>query len=427
MPFTVTMPKLTPTMEAGTIVKWHKQEGDEVKDGELLFEVATDKATVEYNALDGGFLRKVLISENGDAVVNQPVAVMTETADESIEGYAPEGIVEASAPSAEVETSSNDVASPQPTKTSSTMQTVDFVPEAPLTDYTYEWDVKDTVKASPYAKKVAKDKNLDLHTVKGSGPGGRVLARDLDMAQEGAVTTFGHREVPSEAPGSFIEEKLTPMRKAIGSKLQASKMFIPHFYVQQEVDMTPCMETRAQLKNSGIKVTFNDFVLRAVALALKEHPVINSGYNSAEEKIIRFKTIDISVAVSIDDGLITPIIRHADFKNLGQLSKEVKQLASLAKAGKLEEHQYKGGSFTISNLGMFGIRDFQGVINPPQAAILSVGGIVQKPVVKDGALVVGNVMALSLSSDHRVIDGADAAAFINTVKKYLESPAVLIV
>lgn len=427
MPFPLTMPKLTPTMEAGTIVKWHKKEGDEVKDGDVLIEVATDKATVEYSALDGGFLRQIIVPEDGEAAVNQPIAIMTETSDESIEGYSPEDVLKKDE-SAKEEV--NDKAAPvqkTPSSGGVSIQSAAFVPEAPLEDYTYEWDVKDTVKASPYAKKMAKDKNLDLHTVKGSGPGGRILARDLNMAQEAAVATFGHFEKPTTAPGSFVEEKLSPMRKVIGSRLQASKMTIPHFYVQQEVDMDPCMAVRTQLKNSGIKVTFNDFVLRATALALKEHPVINSGYNSQDEKIIRFKTIDISVAVSIEDGLITPIIRHADFKNLGQLSKEVKSLASLAKAGKLEEHQYKGGSFTLSNLGMFGIRDFQGVINPPQAAILSVGGIIQKPVVRDGQVVPGNVMALSLSSDHRVIDGADAAAFINTLKKYLENPAVLIV
>lgn len=423
MPFTVTMPKLSPTMEAGTIVKWHKKEGDQVKDDELLMEVATDKATVEYNAIDGGYLRKIIVSEDGEARVNQPIAIMTETADESIDDYQ----IEEEKKDDPKASQAPEEEAPKTVATSPSMQTVAFVPEAPLTDYAYEWDVKDGMRASPYAKKIAKEKNLDLHSVKGSGPGGRIVARDLDMAQDGAVATFGHHETPLVAPGTFEEEKLSPMRKVIGQRLQASKMFIPHFYVQQNIDMDACVATREQLKSCGIKVTFNDFVMRAVALALKEHPTINSGYNSSEDKIIRFKTVDISVAVSIPDGLITPIVRHADFKNLGQLSKEVRHLAKLAKDGKLKEEQYKGGSFTISNLGMFGIRDFQGVINPPQAAILSVGGIQEIPVVRNGAVVPGKVLGLSLSSDHRVIDGADAAQFINTVKKYLENPSVLIV
>jgi len=220
---------------------------------------------------------------------------------------------------------------------------------------------------------------------------------------------------------------MSPMRKAIGEKLQASKTFIPHFYIQQDIDVEPMITLREQLKAGGIKVTFNDFIMRAVALSLKEHPVINSGFNSDGSKIVRFKTIDIAVAVSIDEGLITPIVRHVDYKNLGQISSEVRHLAGLAKDGKLQPHQYRGGSFTVSNLGMFGIHDFQAIINPPQVSILSVGGMRDCPVVKDGQVVPGKRMMISLSSDHRVVDGADGARFIVTVQKYLENPTILLI
>ncbi|WP_194847978.1 pyruvate dehydrogenase complex dihydrolipoamide acetyltransferase [Candidatus Neptunochlamydia vexilliferae] len=429
MPFTLTMPKLSPTMEGGTIVKWHKKEGDLVKDGELLLEVATDKATVEHNALDGGYLRKILIEEGSDARVNEAVAIFTETQDESLEGYTPEGIKEEKeVPQEERETAAATPSSPQK-GSGVTLAAAAFPIEPPLEDYTFafETEMRERLAASPLAKKLAKEKGIDLTSVKGSGPDGRVMSRDLDLGQPDAPATFGQTKMPSEKPGSYVEEAITPMRKAIGDKLQASKTFIPHFYIQQDIDVEEMINLREQLKASGIKVTFNDFVMRAVALSLKEHPVVNSGFDAAGEKIIRFQTIDIAVAVSIDEGLITPIIRHADYKNMGQISAEVKQLATLAKEGKIQPHQYRGGSFTISNLGMFGIHDFQAVINPPQVSILAVGGIRDCPVVKGGEVVPGKRMMISLSSDHRVVDGADGAKFIRTVQKFLENPAILLI
>ncbi len=433
MPSTLTMPKLSPTMEEGTIVKWHKKEGDVVKAGDVLFEVATDKATVEHSALDDGILRKILIAENSEAKINQPVAVFTESADESIEGYEPEGIV-AEPPKAAEEAPAAEEKATAPAPKSGGVVEPGFAPEPPLTDYTFEFSTSPQAKAfaSPLAKKLAKDKGLDLTGVKGSGPGGRVMKRDLDLAQGGRAT-FGSSKAPTIAPGTFEEEKLTPMRKAIGTKLQASKTFIPHFYVQQEIDARAMVDIRKQLKEMDLKVTYNDFVLRACSLALREHPVVNSGFNSVDQSIIRFKTIDISVAVTIDEGLITPVIHHADYKNLGQISAEVKLLASLAKEGKLKPEQYKGGSFTVSNLGMLGVTNFTAVINPPQAAILAVGGIVDKPIVvpieniEESQVVPGKVMELCLSCDHRVVDGMDAARFVKTVQQYLENPAVLLI
>lgn len=216
------------------------------------------------------------------------------------------------------------------------------------------------------------------------------------------------------------------MRKVIGQRLQQSKTFIPHFYVSQDIDAEPMMHVREQLKNMGHKITFNDLIVRAAALALREHPEMNSGFNSANNSLIRFKTIDISIAVSVPAGLITPIVRYADFKNLGQISSEIRLLAQKAKEGKLSREEYSGGSFTISNLGMYGVSSFAGIINPPQAAILSVAGIEDKPVVKAGEVQAGKVMNVTLSADHRVVDGTDGAKFLKALQKYLENPSILL-
>lgn len=433
MPFTVTMPKLSPTMEEGTIVKWHQAIGNFVEAGALLLEVATDKATVEYNALDSGYLRKILIPEGQPAIVNQAIAIFTENKEESIKGYKPTGTVPqaAEAKPAAVETSSDaQPAVPAPTVRAGVMQQPSFVPEQPLANYAFEMpsgQLEGRLAASPLAKKLAREKGLDLTTVKGTGPGQRIVSKDLERAQPSSAIAFGHRETPSAIPGEYTEESLNPIRKVVGQRLQESKSFIPHFYVQQAIDAHPLFSVRQQLQNLGIKLTFNDFVVRACALALKQHPNINSGFNSVNQSIIRFKTIDISIAVSLPDGLITPIVRHADFKNLGELSLEVRNLAKRAKEGKLEAHEYKGGSFTISNLGMFGVSNFQAIINPPQAAILAVSGIQDVPVVKNDHVVPGKVMNLTLSVDHRVIDGVAASEFMKTLQKYLENPSGLLI
>lgn len=418
-------------MEEGTIVKWRKKEGELVKAGDVLIEVATDKATVEHSALDEGWLRKILVKEGQSAILNQPLAIFTEKQDESIEGYKPEGVTpevpKAPEPAKKEEVAS--AAAPASAKLTGAMQQPAFVPEAPLTKYTFsgpEGEISGRIPASPLAKKLAKEKGIDLTTVKGTGPDGRVVSRDLELGQPSTAVTFGRRETPSIPPGTYEEIPLTPMRKIIAQRLQESKTFIPHFYSSQEVRADRMVALRAELASAGLKVSFNDIVLRACAIALREHPVINSGFNSVNNTIIRFKTIDISIAVSVEAGLITPIIRHADFKNLGQLSQEVKHLAARAREGKLSREEYVGGSFSISNLGMFGITEFSAVINPPQAAILAIGGIEDKPVVKEGEIVAGKTLKLVLSVDHRVIDGADAAKFLKTLQKYLENPSLLL-
>ncbi|MBI5274459.1 MAG: pyruvate dehydrogenase complex dihydrolipoamide acetyltransferase [Chlamydiales bacterium] len=429
MPFTLTMPKLSPTMEEGTIVKWHKKEGDLVQDGDLLFEVATDKATVEHQAIDKGYLRKILIKEGGSAIINQAVAIFTVSKDESIEGYKVEEIVvDKQAEVNKVMPKQETTVEIKKTTTGTSFSQPAFTPPPPLQDYSFEWPSEsEEIIASPLAKKIAKEKNLDLSTIKGSGPNGRIVEKDLELASTRGIVTPSSYEAPTKMPGSYHEIALTPMRKTIGERLQASKTFIPHFYVQQEVDAEKLVQLRNELKEASISLTFNDFVVRAVALALRKHPGVNCGFNTVNNTITQYETIDISIAVSIEQGLITPIVRHADYKSISQISKEVKQLASTAKAGKLKGEQYIGGSFTISNLGMYGVRDFQAVINPPQGAILAVGGILDKPVVKNGMVVPGKLMQLSLSVDHRVIDGALAAEFINQVKFLLERPSLLLI
>jgi len=434
MPFTVTMPKLSPTMEEGTIAKWHKKEGDQVESGDLLIEVATDKATVEYNALDGGWLKKILIPEGKGAIVNQAIAIFTEEAKESIDGYKPTGVQpEKPQPKKEaVVSDEQSVATKEHAeqRSGASYRQPDFIPEQPLTNYQFESPevaANKRIAASPLAKKLAKEKGLDLSTLKGSGPSGRIVSKDLERAQPSGTVAFSRREAPQDAPGSYEEVALTPIRKVIAQRLQESKSFIPHFYVQQTVDAQPLIAIRDQLAAFEVKVTFNDLIVRAAALALTEHPNINSGFNSANQSIIMFKTIDISIAVSLPTGLITPIVRHADFKNVGEISLEIKNLAKRAKEGKLEPHEYKGGSFTVSNLGMYGVTDFQAIINPPQAAILAVSGILDTPVIKNGQVVPGKTMNLTLSVDHRVIDGAAAADFMKTLKRIVENPAVVLV
>lgn len=422
-------------MEEGTIAKWHKKVGDHIASGELLLEVATDKANVEYNALDEGYLRKILVEEGQSAIVNQPIAVFTEQADEKIDDYQPEG----TAPSTPEEKSSVKE-EPKEEKKEGSMQKVSenknspgiqepgFSPEPPLENSQYAFlseRAKEGGKASPLAKKIAKEKGIDISQVKGSGPSGRVTSRDLDKDLPNLPAHFGKKGSPKVAAGSFEEEALTPMRKAISERLQQAKSFIPHIYLRQTIDAEPLVSFREQLKNGGLKVTFNDLVIRGCALALREHPEVNVGFDSVKKAIVRFQTIDISVAVTLEGGLITPIVRFADFKNLSEISLEVKELAVRAKLGKLQPHEYRGGSFTVSNLGMFGISDFSAIINPPQAAILAVSGIEDAPVVKNGSVVAGKTMNITLSVDHRVLDGTQAAKFLKTVQKYLENPALL--
>jgi len=414
-------------MEQGTIVKWHKKVGDKIEPEDLLVEIATDKATVEYNALDEGFLRKILVSENQTAIINQPIAISTPDRDESIEEYKPIQEVEKEKNVPEPDQPTQKLA---PNSGISSKSEPAFIPELPLHEYDFSYARNGShlrIMASPLAKKLAEQKGLDLSSVKGSGPRGRVVSRDLEKAEVNHGISFTKRDPPPIMPGTYEEIPLTPIQKIVGERLQGSKSFIPHFYIQQDIDAEACHVLREQLKQYGMKISFTDFVIRSVALALREHPSINSGFNSVTQSIVLFKTVDLSIAVSIQGGLITPIIRNADYKDLREIASEVKYLAMRAKGGHLKVEEYKGGSFTISNLGMFGISAFSAIINPPQAAILAVGAVEECARFKDGLCLPGKKMTITLSVDHRVINGDEAARFIKTVQKNLENPAILLV
>ncbi len=427
MPFTVTMPKLSPTMQEGTIAKWHKKVGDKVEAGDLLVEVSTDKATVEYNALDDGFLRKIIIAEGSSANINDPIAIFSAKPDENIDAY-----LQQISPKKETETKKETLPSKKeitPAPSATSIPQPAFTPAPPLENYEFPFPThaaEERISASPLAKKLAKEKGIDLSTVKGSGPQGRVTSRDLNLGAPDQIVTFGRREKPTIAPGTFEEISPSPMRRVIAERLQQAKQSIPHIYLQQEVNASALVSVREQLKGGNLKVSINDFIIKASAFSLKEHPNCNSGFNSASQSIILFKTIDISVAVTVEGGLITPIVRHADYKNLGEISLEVKDLAARAKLNKLKPEEYQGGSFTISNLGMFGISAFSAIINPPQAAILAVGGIEDCVRMKNGNVEPSKKMTLTLSADHRVIDGAEAAQFLKSIQKYLENPSLLL-
>lgn len=416
----IAMPKLSPTMTEGKIVLWHKNEGDLLNEEEVICEIATDKSTMEFTAVDKGYLRKIFYVEGDVVPVGEPIAILTETKTEDISGY------KRKQPEVKEEIKKKEETKAETPKGGS-ISLPTFAPSPPRTNYEFDTtNPMDKIAASPLAKKIAKEKGLDLSSVKGSGPNGRIIAKDLEFAQAaGPLALSG--DGPTLPPGTYEEIALTPIRKVIGERLQASKMTIPHYYITDEVRADKMIDFREQLKEAGLKVTYNDFILRACALALRKHPEINTGFNSQNQTIIRFKTVDISLAVSIPDGLITPIIVHADYKDLFTLSEEAKRLAKRAKENDLKPEEYQGGSFTLSNLGMFGIQSFDAVLNPPQAAILAVGGLVEKLFFENGSVIQGHVMYLTLSLDHRVIDGADGAKFLHSLKLFLTNPAMLLV
>ena len=408
------MPALSPTMEEGMITSWIVKEGDKVSDGSPICEIATDKSTVEFQAIDGGYMRKILVPKGGLAKVNAPIAVITVSLDEDISSLTFEE---------EKKEEEVIVVEKKEERKASSMHVITFSP--PPTKHVKAAS-KQSSYASPFAKKLAKERGLDLTSVKGSGPSGRIIAKDLEMALPAGL--FGGENKSIQYPdGSFDEITLTPMRKIIGERLQASKMMIPHYVISQSIVMDKVMALRLELKELGIKVTFNDFVIKAAAFSLRKHPEINMGYDSKKNVMIQYKTVDISLAVSIPEGLITPILWQADFMSLREISAESKRLALKAKDGTLEPSEYQGGSFTISNLGMFQVTGFQAVINPPQAAILAVGGISEVAMSKEGKLFSGHVMNVSVSLDHRVIDGASGASFLNSLKFFLENPSSLII
>ncbi len=414
----ILMPRLSDTMTEGVIAGWHKNVGDAVKKGDLLADVETDKATMELESYKNGTLLYIGAQKGDKVPVNALLCIIGEKGKvdvDKIVAAAKGGSV--SAPAKEV---------PEEKTAASTTITT----EAPA-ENAASGNTNGRVKASPLAKKLAAEKGINIASVQGSGDGGRITKADIDNYKPVAAATAAPSSTApvSTAPAgqtSFDEVPVSQMRKVIAKRLADSKFTAPHFYVTMSIDMDKAIESRAKLNEvSKIKISFNDLVLKACALALKQHPAVNSSWLG--DKIRTNHHINIGVAVAIPDGLLVPVIRFADTKSLSQIGAEVKDLAQKAKDKKLQPADWEGNTFTISNLGMFGVDEFTAIINPPDACILAVGGIQSVPVVKDGQVKPGNVMKVTLSCDHRVVDGASGAAFLLTLKGLLEEPIRMLV
>ena len=419
MAINIEMPKLSDTMTEGTLVSWHKKVGDEVEIGDILAEVETDKATMEMEAFDDGTLVSINVQEGEKAPVGATLAVLAEEGED------------ASAASSAPATSAPPTPAPA-------QQAATSAPAAPVTSTTATPAASgDRIKASPLARKIAEASGIDLSTITGSGPGGRIVKSDVENAPKGTTTPSS---TPAATPttaaitptfsGEDQTIPLTSMRKIIAERLLTSKQTIPHFYLHVEADAAPLMDLRKQINEQalathGNKYSVNDFILKAVINAAIAVPAVNASFNG--DSIVQFANVGISVAIAVEDGLVTPVVKHAETKSLLQISREVKDLAVRARDKKLKPNEYDGGTITVSNLGAYGIDSFDAIVNPPQAAILSVGAIVEKPVVKDGAIVPGLRINLGLSCDHRVVDGAVGATFLGEIKKLVENPALMLV
>jgi pyruvate dehydrogenase E2 component (dihydrolipoamide acetyltransferase) len=460
MPVEVLMPALSPTMTEGNLAKWHKKEGDEVKAGDILAEIETDKATMEFEAVDEGTLGKILVPEGTQAVkVNQPIAVILGEGEDkaALDQVKPaaakpkeQPAPAAAAQKAEQQKAEPAVAANKPAPAPVAPKTAPPPPRAaaapqaaPRTNGHADGE---RVFASPLAKRMAEQAGIDLSRVSGSGPHGRIVKHDIEAAVAkgpGALKAPAARAPTPAAPAplslpsyskdqvltltgnpAYDEVPLSSMRRVIAKRMQEAKATIPHFYLTVDCEIDSLLRMRKEInENADVKVSVNDFVIKAVALALMKVPAANASFS--EDAILRWKTADIAVAVALDDGLITPIIKHAEQKGVGTIAAEMKDLAARARAGKLKLNEFQGGTFSISNLGMFGIKDFAAVINPPQGGILAVGAGEQRPVVKNGQMTIATIMSCTVACDHRVVDGATGAQWLQQFKKIIEAPAML--
>ena len=406
----IRMPKMSDTMEEGVIAEWLKKVGDEVKSGDVLAEVETDKATMELESYDDGVLLHIGV-KNGDSVpVNGVIAIIGD------KGEDVDDILK-NLNSTPNEEKVEDI--PEEKKETKSEETV--------IEKTNDNDRK-RIKVSPLAKKLASDKGVNLSEVSGSGDGGRIVKSDIENFS-GSIDSIDQKtvELPKiYSKESFEEIPVTQMRKTISKRLSESKFSSPHFYLTMEIDMENCINGRKKINESSErKISFNDIILKAVAVSLRKHPMVNSSL--LDDKIRLNHHIHIGVAVAVDDGLLVPVIRFADNKSLSHISMEVKDLATKAKQKQLQPSDWEGNTFTISNLGMFGIDEFSAIINPNDSCILAVGGIKNTPVIKNGEIVPGNIMKVTLSCDHRIVDGATGSAFLNTVKELIEDPIKILV
>jgi pyruvate dehydrogenase E2 component (dihydrolipoamide acetyltransferase) len=413
----VRMPKLSDTMTEGTVAAWHKKVGDKVKSGELLAEIETDKATMEFESYVDGILLYIGVEKGKTVAVDALLAVFGKEGEDvsaivAAEGAAPAAKEEAPVPAAPAP-SAPVVEAPKPVAPAATAP-VSAPASAPK-------PVNDgRMRVSPLAKKLAEDKGLPLQYIPGSGDGGRIVRRDIDAFMAGAAVQSAN------AVESYTEENVSQMRKTIARRLAESKFTAPHFYLTMEIDMGRAVEARAAMNAAtGSKVSFNDMVIKATSLALKQHPKVNSSWRG--DTIRHNHHVHMGVAVAVDEGLLVPVVRFSDTKTLAQINQEVKVFVDKAKNKKLQPSDWEGNTFTISNLGMFGIEEFTAIVNPPDACILAVGAIREVPVVKNGAVVPGHTMKLTLSCDHRVVDGASGSAFLQTLKAMLEEPVLMFI
>ncbi len=425
MSINILMPALSPTMTEGKLAKWHVKVGDMVKSGQVVCEIETDKATMEVEAVDEGKVGQILVEEGTEGVkVNAVIAVLLEEGEKDVAKSAAPAAA-AKAPEAKP-AEKPATAAPAPAPRSS----------APAAS-----SGGTRIFASPLAKRIAAEKGIDLAGIKGSGPNGRIVKVDVENARPGAAPAATPKAAPKPAapapaaggqpvfvaPGDSRVPH-TSIRKVIARRMLESKQTVPHFYLTVDFEIDALLTARtainAVVEKKGAKVSVNDMVIKACAKALRDHPECNASWT--EEEMIQYGAVDISVAVATDRGLITPIVRNADMKGLAQISVEMKDLASRAKSGKLKLEEFQGGGFTISNLGMFGVRDFGAIINTPQAMILAVGAGEERVVVRKGEMVVRTIMSCTLAVDHRVVDGALGAQFLQTLKAYIEQPAAML-
>ena len=422
MPINIQMPALSPTMEEGTLTKWLIKEGDTVESGDIMAEIETDKATMEFEAVDEGIIGKIIIPEGTTGVkVNEIIAILLEDGEDASSIEIQEDI--------KLKNNTND----EVNVTNTEIKEI-------KADVIKSNSSADRVFATPLARRIAKSKDLDLNSISGSGPYGRIVKADVEVSislpSKDTVTTTMAKSASSETVKSlykervFIEIELDGMRKVIANRLTEAKQTIPHFYLRKSVNLGKLLKIRTEmnegLADKGTKISVNDFIIKASSLALQDVPKANVVW--AEDRILQMKASDVAVAVSVEGGLFTPVIFDSENKSLSSLSSEIKDLASRARDRKLLPSEYQGGSFAISNLGMMGVENFDAVINPPHGSILAVGAGVKKPIVlDDGSVSVATIMSLTLSVDHRAIDGALGAEFLSKITQYLENPLTMLV
>ncbi len=417
----VRMPKLSDTMTEGVVAEWHKKVGDNIESGELLAEIETDKATMEFESFQEGVLLHIGVEKGQTAPIDSILAILGEKGEDITKLLKEEKASEPELVEKEVpKPSPSPIPTPVEVKpvtlasvTHQTTQNTSFNKPFPTLDSLNSLKIK----ASPLAKKLAEERGVNLKFVNGTGTDGRIVKRDIDTFQLSSTV---------QGQESFVDEPVSQMRKVIAQRLAESKFSAPHFYLTVSINMGNSIVARKAINNAinPSKISFNDLVVKAAAVSLKDHPKVNASWFG---DFIRYNDhVHIGVAVAVDEGLLVPVVRFTDEKSLTQIGQEVKLLAQKAKDKKLQPEEWEGNTFTISNLGMFGIDEFTAIVNPPDACILAIGGINQIPVVKNGEIVPGNIMKVTLSCDHRVVDGAVGSAFLNSFKNYLENPVLLL-